>query len=480
MRMNPNLYRAVLILSGMLGGECLSVEIESPAPDIAAMIERLSSDDFNQREQAMDQLWRCGQRAEAALVKVANSADAEPASRARAILDRFAVGLAPNTPPEIAIQLTKYITTTVDGAVRKGALEELGALARKGSLDATVALVGLAANERNDATRKEVLRHLGVIHESCERLLLAGKDDAAARLLELAATSEYGQRHHAVYLLLNGGLDAQIRKIEAREDASCAEYLAELYRAKGDLHAAARVASRCPDRSLEQTILMQLGDWRALAESVGKDIAEHRETKSEAGTPAKYLLWKQRAAPGSRAELPTMEEEDGLLEQVESRLLSAAELASGQPEIGVDLQKRSQFPLNAFELLCAMGRYQDALAIPENTAGLNPAGRLYLLQAKVQTLYELGDHATGRRLIESEPTTKGRAVLQAARISALSHALPQEELLALFSSPSSRRRWRPSPTQMKCGRFWGRCSVIPTIWMIVPLQGGSRNSGGTG
>src|SRR5262245_40308561 len=84
-------------------------------PDPAALVRDLGSPAFAVREKASRELWKLGPDAKAALEAAASgSDDAEVRQRAAAILERFAWGVFPDTPPAVHAQIRLFRTGEID------------------------------------------------------------------------------------------------------------------------------------------------------------------------------------------------------------------------------------------------------------------------------------------------------------------------------------------------------------------------------
>ncbi len=82
--------------------------------EIEQAVQKLGDASFQEREQASKYLWEQGHAAEAALAKASKSADLETAKRARKILDKFKLGLYPDTPKEIVELIKEFRQATDD------------------------------------------------------------------------------------------------------------------------------------------------------------------------------------------------------------------------------------------------------------------------------------------------------------------------------------------------------------------------------
>ena len=263
---------------------------------IAGAIAQLGDADFAVRERATRALWAAGAAAEPALRLALNAAEPEVAGRIRTILANVAAGITPDMSPEVIDLVARY------RAGHAGAKRQVAdMLAQRGPGGARV-LLRLRDEERDPAARAGV--SLILMRRARELAVsLIGDGDAATAGRVLAAAAEAGgqptaishaaHRNYAAFLLVHGGLDEQIAATAARLDqppaanaappgpapaahhprlrhvartpAQDAELLTFLHRAKGNLPAARAAAERSGDEELLHNILIEIGDWKALA-----------------------------------------------------------------------------------------------------------------------------------------------------------------------------------------------------------------------
>lgn len=81
---------------------------DTPAPTTQQLIEKLSSESYQERQDAMDALWKIGKPALPSLEKSIRAADPELAARARVLARNIHAGILPETPKEIADLVEKY------------------------------------------------------------------------------------------------------------------------------------------------------------------------------------------------------------------------------------------------------------------------------------------------------------------------------------------------------------------------------------
>ena len=152
-----------------------------------------------------------GNRAIPALNWAAASGDPELAMRAKALLESFAYGVRPDTPRAVIDLLQQY-----RAAVPQQRQTIIRALAEHGLPGARV-LLKLSQDERNAVARQAVVESLAAIaRPSAAKLLGDGEADTArAMLAAVAGQHESNARDFAALLLVRGGLDDEIVRLQA-------------------------------------------------------------------------------------------------------------------------------------------------------------------------------------------------------------------------------------------------------------------------
>jgi hypothetical protein len=241
---------------------------------VAEWVKGLSSDSFDEREQASRALWKAGRAAEPALRQVLKGDDAEAVRRAREILDKFDWGLYPDTPAAVVSLIDDY---------RSGAPESrpgvVAKLLEQGGPGYT-ALMKIAAKESAPEARALIWQQLAADMPRLAGALLAdGQEARLEEVLEqnLTGEGEQPQANYAAYLLARGKLDEKLgalqKKAGAAPDKKAALTLAYLCRAKGDLAGARKYAEKAAHPGLLQTVLVEQEDWKALLKQLDRPPA---------------------------------------------------------------------------------------------------------------------------------------------------------------------------------------------------------------
>ncbi|HZV06978.1 MAG TPA: hypothetical protein VE999_17985 [Gemmataceae bacterium] len=268
---------------------------QKPTPkQIAQWVEQLGDNDFKVRENASKKLWQAGAAAESSLEKAANSVDREVVRRARELLDKFRWGIYPDTPANIVALIRAYQSSA--GIPR---IEVLHKLLDSG--DAGLRAVLKIAAAETDANQRNMLGD-AIANRLPAAFFLAVTEDKHEFFQHLLEVSHEGKfvshNQYAAYWLLRGKLPERIAHFTARrnahpEDKWLAETLVYLHRANGDLVAARNEAQKCGRPDLLEDILVELGDWRALAEISHKALAEKSDKERVDNTAER---WAFRAA----------------------------------------------------------------------------------------------------------------------------------------------------------------------------------------
>jgi tetratricopeptide (TPR) repeat protein len=366
-----------------------------PTPaEIDALVGQLGEPDFVRRQAASERLTAAGRAAEPALRAALGNRDAEVVRRAVAILDRFAYGLYPDTPPAVATLIEEF--RSGEPEARAPALRGLAEYGPAGY----AVLRRLPATEPDGEVREGLAKEIGQqILAVAPKLVAAGRFNEAEALLEagLAVCPEDVANAHAVFWHLRGRMDVRVRRIEERlreaPGPENAEALIALLRIQGDLTGARRVAEQHKrDRRLE-AILVDLGEWRELARrlAAGRDGEGRPESLA---LEAAYLgLANDRAA---RDRILTSLRERGGLE--EPWPAARALLLNDRPADALALLVKAPDVGPACELLTAQNRFHEALDLASraNVAENEDPGRVDLIRARI--LHLRGDRKRADRL----------------------------------------------------------------------------------
>ena len=254
--------------------------VAPPAPTIEELVGDLGHPVYATREAAHRELWKRGDAAIPALEKALTDENPEVARRARELLDKFAWGLRPDTPPAVIKVLRRFQAGDENpqksAEIRKEAILELLRLGQPG-VSVARALLG---KELPDDTRIQVVAQLtALVRREVPLRLFEGKADEAAELMAVhaAGTGPEGAADYAAFQLLRGELPAATASAElalkgGKHPAAHRLTLAHLYRAGGQWEKARAVAGDLPraagGSSLVELLREEEGDWATLADTL--------------------------------------------------------------------------------------------------------------------------------------------------------------------------------------------------------------------
>lgn len=358
-------------------------------------VRQLGDDDFKVREKASAFLWNAGRPAEKALQQAARSDDIEVARRAKDILQKFKYGIFPDTPEEVVKLIRQY--RSGDANAKNTAASELLKLGRPGA-----AAVGrLLASEEDAGVRQSLSVQIGrEATQAAGAMLAQGNVAAAEDLLEMGLASgvSSGFRNYAAYQLLRGQLDGAIKRYAGpagRGDKHAAEVLAYLYRAKGDLKSAGQAAEMSGKAELVEAILLELGDWPALA----RVVTARKDDLVEPGVKALYyrLAGNSAAADAELRKLHSPAGPGGGAPVLGSGASAPALFFNDRPQEAIAVLGANQRWAEAFEFLTHQLKLREAneLAAKGGPTSPDDAFRLELLQARL--LHQLGDRDKARQ-----------------------------------------------------------------------------------
>jgi tetratricopeptide (TPR) repeat protein len=379
--------KAALALLLVLSAPAGAAPPAATAEQIATWVRQLGADDFATREKATKLLWEAGKAADPAVQAAARSEDPEVRRRATEVLDKFRWGIYPDTPAEVVALIGRYQAGA--GDVKETVVRQL--LDRGGP--GCAALAKIVTAEPNPDIQRVIALQMSLDAARAYPALLAAEDlGTLEELLELSLAVEHDDQafqNYAAFWLLRGKLDERITRFVARAAAregapTALEALTFLYRAKGDLPAARRVAAHAGRQDLLEMVLVDQQDWSALAkladeradqaggEDLGLRAAYHRLAGDTAGME-KALADIRTAATGAG-------DNDG-------RWLHAKDLLlNGRPQDAADLLDTPNHAARAFEILSARMQFRDALALADR---FKDQPQLVVLKARTQ--YLLGE-----------------------------------------------------------------------------------------
>ena len=410
-------------------------EAQKPA-DPAQLVADLGSPEFAVRERAAAAIWRLGDAAKPALTAALKSDDAEVASRAKLVLDKFAAGHYADTPPAVLKLQREFRSgepvkqTAAFRSLLKHGPKALPTL--RGLL--AVPVVGdNAANVQATFARD--------LTAAVPPLVLAGQGDQAEETLALVTLipTAGGLNDYATYLRLRGHLPTGVARFEAADASTPAAADARLralvfaYRAAGRTADALKLAKLVEEadpqyRAVVDALLEAAGDWAALAERAEADA----DANSRGGLTAFRL---RQAGQADAADALLDEERDsvdrltGATDAVDAPTLALFSNGRAAEAIG-RLKSRRNAPQILADVLAAQLKFREALDLLnersrklDDEAGIDVAALKPLYSARRGLiLARLGERDAAAQLFESAhaqvmtlPNASGVAITQLVR-----------------------------------------------------------------
>lgn len=269
--------------------------------EITRLIGQLASEKFSEREHATEQLWAIGDKAAAALKTASDAEDPEVSIRARDIVGKLALGLRPDTDPEIVELVQQYRKGTP--AAKERAMEGLG------KKRAWSQMLKLYAGETDPESRERFQRYAGAVAMRAARESLAKGEPAKARsYLEMAPVNQQGLLMLAWFHHNQGSWAEEFEKSKTLADEARHPWQLALHRAAGNFPAARDSALAAGDVPLAAWLAGFCGDplpWLKLHEQ-GKLGADSKIKRAYARLAAQR--WNNQAL------------DETLLEQLEDGL----------------------------------------------------------------------------------------------------------------------------------------------------------------
>jgi tetratricopeptide (TPR) repeat protein len=379
MRVLPGIGLLLLGAIAGLASDPPTADKKPAGPTVAQLVEDLGHPAYSVREKAFAELWKRGAAAIPALEKAARDPDPEVAKRARELLDKFAWGILPDTPPEVLKLIRQFQAGPAEE--RKAAVADL---LRQGKAGRAAVRAILLKDLPPDA-RNPLVEHLtALLRREVPLLLFDGKADEAADLLALHAvgTSPEGVADFAVFHALRNTIPAAITEAEVvlksgRNTEPTRLVLAHLHRANADWAKARQAAADFPRQpngsTLVEMLLEEEGNWAALADA---------GLPPDANLPDALRLTFLRLAGRTRAFEDTAKEVRSSVagpagrEEVQHAAFALLLNNKAADATSLLLEKRQSLGLLA-ELLIAQMRYKEAFELADaGRVAADPADRV--------------------------------------------------------------------------------------------------------
>ncbi len=357
------------LLAALLACAAAVLCADPSEPTADELVACLGDDDYRTREKAQRELWQRGTAAIPALERAVRGSDPEAARRAREVLDRFAWGVRPDTPPAILDLIRKFRAGDADPhRCDEARRQAVTTLLKQGKPGVAAVRAILSRNIPPEARTPLTANVTAFVRREVPLLLLAGKTDEADELIALHAvgTTPDGAADFAAYHVLRGDVPAATARVRAAFDAgrksdAARLVLVHLYRAAGKWAQAREVAASLPvgedEASFKEILLEDEGDWNALA-----DLAPGRELNHANAVRLSLLRLAGRKDKFEAAAKKVRADADELTEQMDILDAAVALFANHRADAATDLllEKRQNLALLA-EVLIARMRYKDAL-----------------------------------------------------------------------------------------------------------------------
>ncbi len=396
--------RVLLAGVALLVGSRVTAQPAKPTDEeIRKAVRDLSDARFAVRQRALKLLQHAGDAAEKPLREAANSGDPEVVRQARMLLDRILYRVDPDTPQAIIDLMNRF--READGAPTEQAqvVREMLRLGSRGHrflvrlLDAT-----------GDKARQVILDQFAYDDWKVLGALLAdGQGALVEELLDkaLAAQNDSAMPHYAAYQALTGRLDGKIKEFRARAEKSGlafdARVLLALCRLADDRQGALWAARRCNDPARVQRALADLGRWsELLAELPVPRAGLVRVT--DLGYLAAYqrLAGRDREFKESVREIEAYGAEPDAGRRNRPWYAAKALLVNERPAEALALLQKHGPPEVLVELLAGLGRYREALELPETTAQAEAGARYAARTAHIDLLLRAGQEAKAREWLQ--------------------------------------------------------------------------------
>ena len=230
---------------------------QSQAQRLAA---ELGNPVYEKRDAASRSLWLMGEAARPVLELTLQQGNAEAVRRAQLILERFNLGLYPETPPEI-LELVRQFRTDNE-AEQLNVVTKLIQMRERG----LPTLQGLLRSQAPTLNRVDLSAdYCTILRETIPRMLWKGEDDLVESFLaiHLNGFSTQGWLDYAMFAQSRGHLPAMIQAFEAKPNRSVVHSLAlvYLYRVNGQSDKALSLARTLKMDAKSATLLAKFDPY---------------------------------------------------------------------------------------------------------------------------------------------------------------------------------------------------------------------------
>ena len=359
---------------------------------VGALIGQLNDPDPQVRENATKALWSRGRppidpKLEKALKSAADSGPPEVKRRAKSILRDLHYGLFPDSPAEVFALLDQFRNGDIDN--KRSALWMLNGMGTPG-----LRILMKLHEEANDAQTKQLISFVLTPrqHDVAVLMIAEGQLDAVEKMLTQAAaqagTPSLAVQDYVAFLTLTGKAQAEFenQQKEPITPRNAALRLA-LARAVGNLDAARDAAEKISQREAIESVLVERGNWAALAERLQSAPQRIEATERLGLLGACYRLAGDEAKSREVAQqLVTM------ADQMPQNYLFCAKnlMLNSFPDEAEKVLLAHDDYMTASSYLASRLEFDKALELPQLALQRQPAEALKVKASSAQALHFIG------------------------------------------------------------------------------------------
>jgi len=420
-----------------------------PLAAIPALLVELAHEDFTTREAASRKLWEIGDPAIPALKVAAEGSDPEIAYRARDILRKLDLFIAPGTDPAVIALIERYKKATNS---QKSNL--LAQLREKRAYRQILKLYGAETDPKLRSSLKSAVEGLSVF--AAREAILAGNLIEARTMLELAPADDAGLLTLAAFHRATGTLAAELERAKTSEAPGALAWQLALHRAAGDVTKARETAAAAGKPGITASMAMLEGDplpWLEFGTSKANSTVDLY-------TPLAIKRWSGRTL--AKADLAAIANRLNSRSSSSRQLAFGAAYLLGEPALAEPSLAKLD-PLAAFANFESEERIDDAL----KAIGLDPAKPDYTKWA-----------ATRFGELMRDPDEADNAVSELAMIASfLENRGLDSELAAAFDQPLTKLAEKDidafsSVARAMCGQGLSRGGATTPLLQMAPEWAG--------
>ncbi len=264
----PRIALTICLVAG-LGASMAAPPVKpsaTPTPSLDSLIDDLSADAFQTREEATQKLWAIGEPAVQALRKCTIGDDPEKAYRARDLIHKIELSLTPDADPAILSLVDRY-----EKAAPNDKITIFDQLRKRRAWPQILSLYAKETSAEVQVRLEQSVSNISLI--AAREALIAANPSAARKLLESAPANAAGLLTLADFNRHQGSLDAELKR------STASAWTLALCRASGNLTAARDAARDAGELKIEASMACLLGDpipWLQL-EPTGGNALEVRQ-----------------------------------------------------------------------------------------------------------------------------------------------------------------------------------------------------------